>query len=253
MQVVPSNAINEKIDALQEVLDSAGGSADTLFAIDLEWQTVACRNHVTKSDKVGVMQIACCLDETSRVPKVLILQLPRKSGVLPSRLIDFLGRSRLIGVNLKNDFSILEKDYGNFQKHSTLGKLIELGAFARDRDAVARDNVSLETLVEVVLKESMNKSNDIRCSNWSRSILSEEQIEYAAMDVIKVLHVHHLLQKLPDLSYRMNPRDATPGRMVDIVPPHQRNNRRMPLHGYVVGDLAAVYLPCSWLCVATPC
>jgi hypothetical protein len=239
VQVVPSNAINEKIDALQEVLDSAGGSADTLFAIDLEWQTVACRNHVTKSDKVGVMQIACCLDETSRVPKVLILQLPRKSGVLPSRLIDFLGRSRLIGVNLKNDFSILEKDYGNFQKHSTLGKLIELGAFARDRDAVARDNVSLETLVEVVLKESMNKSNDIRCSNWSRSILSEEQIEYAAMDVIKVLHVHHLLQKLPDLSYRMNPRDATPGRMVDIVPPHQRNNRRMPLHGYVVGDLAA--------------
>ena len=37
MQVVPSNAFTEKIDALQEVLASVlvGGSADTLFAIDL--------------------------------------------------------------------------------------------------------------------------------------------------------------------------------------------------------------------------
>lgn len=86
--------------------------------------------------------------------------------------------------------------------------------------------------------EMIDKSNEIRCSNWSKHVLSDEQIQYASLDVIKPLQVYAEIKDRPDLSVWFDPTSVVDGAMVDIVPPHQRNKRRKPLSGYHVGDLA---------------
>jgi hypothetical protein len=52
------------------------------------------------------------------------------------------------------------------------------------------------------------------------SQLSQEQINYSALDVIKVLEVFFKLKDMPDLTLRLTSHEATPGRVVDIVPSH---------------------------------
>ena len=57
---------------------------------------------------------------------------------------------------------------------------------ARARDVVQSGVVGLECLVECALNEKPSKVPSVRLSRWSVSQLSPEQINYSALDVIKV-------------------------------------------------------------------
>jgi len=98
----------------------------------------------------------------------------------------------------------------------------------------------LQKLVDIVLKEKLGKSDEIRCSNWSARTLSDRQIQYAALDAIKTLEVYQHLAPLPDLSERLekNPDAAQPYVEVDIVPPHCNRRPTNAARGYRVADLA---------------
>ena len=64
--------------------------------------------------------------------------------------------------------------------------MLDLGIMARAHDVVQSGVVGLECLVERVLNEKPSKVPSVRLSRWSVSQLSPEQINYSALDVIKV-------------------------------------------------------------------
>ena len=149
---------------------------ETIHGLDAEWDTISTGfgNSRTrkKSGKVALLQISYKIDE---LINVLLLQLPRASGTLPNRLLSFLKDSEtmFVGVNVKNDVNLLGNDYG-YPDLSSEVKVQELGMFARVRDVVEKGNCSLEHLV-CRAGEQLDKSEDVRCSKWSRHELSEPQ------------------------------------------------------------------------------
>ncbi len=99
-------------------------------------------------------------------------------------------------------------------------KTLDLGITACARDVVQSGIVGLEYLVERVLNEKLLKIPTLRLSRWSACQLSTVQINYSALDVIKALEVYFKLNDMPDLTARLTLDDATPGKVVDIVPSH---------------------------------
>ena len=124
-----------------------------------------------------------------------------------------------LGINISGDVKRLAKDYDCLSIITKM-KVLELGTFARQHEIVQSGNTSLYNLVELVLDEKMDKSNDVRCSNWAKANLTEAQKFYAALDVIKPLEVYDKISKLPDLSLRLDEESAVPGLAIDIVPGH---------------------------------
>ena len=56
----------------------------------------------------------------------------------------------------------------------TLMDITNLSSFARKRNTVSSGAVKPKTLVKVVLKENLQKDDNIRLSNWSSLCLSED-------------------------------------------------------------------------------
>ena len=230
--------IEDKILALQEEMAQNGQKA--VYSLDCEWKTVPNRRSgVRKEGKISLLQIGYRLQ--NQQVAALLLQLPHRGNkTLPRRLLSFLKdpNAMFVGVNIKNDLRILGEDYKCGEDFEASINTIELRMYARNRDVVQQANGSAADLVVTVLGERLNKADSIRCSDWSKPTLSDAQIRYAALDVIKPLEVYEELSKLPDLSLRLDPESAVPGILVDIVPPHARTNRNQPSGGYRVGDLA---------------
>ncbi len=65
----------------------------------------------------------------------------------------------------------------------------------------------------------LSKVPSVRLS-LSVSQLSPKQINYSTLDVIKALEVYFKLNDMPVLTAHLTLHDATPGRVVDIVPSH---------------------------------
>ena len=235
-QTVATRDINDKIEALWQETEAPTGRV--VYGLDGEWDTV----HTGRGEdrrKVGNVALLQISYRHDNVIKALLLQLP-KSGPLPHRLVAFLQNQKalFVGVGIRNDIRLLGEDFGLESSFVEQVSFSDLGMMARDRDVVQRGNHRLDYLVELVLGDKLDKSDDVRCSKWSSHKLSNRQMVYAALDVIKPLEMYEELSKLPDLSQRLDPACARHGLMVDIVPPHARKDRRKPARGYRVGDLA---------------
>jgi 3'-5' exonuclease len=59
----------------------------------------------------------------------------------------------------------------------------------RDKELKQRYQLGLRSLAQIYLNISMDKSHDIRCSDWASLNLSEQQIEYAAWDACIATHI----------------------------------------------------------------
>ena len=241
IQVVESSNIDNKIEALSEAMEgSREGNAKMVYAIDCEWDTQQSRRgeHRFKVGKVAIMQIGYKLHSEGAETNALLLKLPRR-GPLPKRLVAFLEDENnvFVGIGISSDVKHLAKDYSIKRLEKTINTR-DLALMARERDVVQRGNHSLKDLVHLVLGMTVDKDNAIRCSKWSTPKLSTKQKEYAAYDVIYPLEMYFKLAEMPDLSQRLDPDQAVAGSVVDIVPPHARNNRQRAAHGYNVGDLA---------------
>ena len=85
---------------------------------------------------------------------------------------------------------------------------------------VQEGTVGMGYLVECVLNEKLDKSAPVRLSKWSKKDLSPQQMDYAALDVLKPLEVYYKISTLPDLNTRLGPAAALPETEVDVVPKH---------------------------------
>jgi 3'-5' exonuclease len=101
----------------------------------------------------------------------------------------------------------------------------ELGRYAKNRDFAA--------LAKNVLDIEIDKSENVRCSNWCSNQLSQIQLPYAACDAINSLDIYLIFKTKKDLSQRLSKEDAgMVGMIVDIVPPHTQKNNHKILRGY---------------------
>jgi hypothetical protein len=166
----------------------------------------------------------------------LLSKLPKE---FPCQLLAFLQNPKFLffGVSIKNDLDILTKDFvlpGLSQEVNHLS----IGMFACEQDVVQNGNSSMELIIELVLGEKLDKSNDVCCSKWSSSVYSMQQKITAGLDVIKPFDAYEKLSQLPDLSQWLEPENALPGLDIYIVPPHAKNNQNKAVRGYCIGDLA---------------
>jgi hypothetical protein len=60
---------------------------------------------------------------------------------------------------------------------------------------------------------------NLQCSDWS-GVLTEDQIQYAAIDAAVSLEAGEKLLAMPDLTRRLSPEEFTPHRKVDLIPQH---------------------------------
>jgi 3'-5' exonuclease len=232
-QVVTADMISSKVTALSSIEDRPA-----VIALDCEWDTKreAPGSHLRKSGLLALMQIAFRLNGKMTA---MLLKLPRsRSNEKPLKAIQALLTSSeytFVGVRVKNDIDMLGRDFLNDESLSNRVKFIDLSTFARNRDMVQRGNASMKEVVQSVLGEELEKAEYVRCSKWSSTELSNEQVKYAVLDVVKPLEVFEKLAHLPDLTIRLHPNDALAGLVVDIVPPNRRGGR--PGHGFRSADM----------------
>ncbi len=233
-----SQQISDKLRALMDHLEASPDQETQFFGLDAEWDMEKPNPYSQapgrKKGKIPLIQIGYRLPG-SNVTNALLLQLNRSSS-LPDELISFLTNENhvFVGVRVTKDVSDLFEDYGvDRSDPANKVKVQELGRYAKRRGVVTDAGRGLAHLSHTVLSVVMPKLNFTRCSTWSNKSLRQDQIQYAADDVIKSLDIFLELQKRPDLTQRIDPALATQnGLVVDLFPPHARGNRDRTQNGY---------------------
>ena len=126
---------------------------------------------------------------------------------------------RLGGNRVQGDLTRLAKYYGE-SSMARSDKICDLSNLAMERGVTVygKGENTLANLCRRVLGVHLHKSATARDSDWRRSSLSKEQIEYAALDALASLRVLKGLLSMSDLTVPLQPQDAVPGLIVDICP-----------------------------------
>lgn len=100
-----------------------------------------------------------------------------------------------VGVHIKADFTKLFKDCGFKAGDPPFAGAVELGQLAKARNAADRSNVSLQKLVEFILRQHLPKDTNVRISkSWEQPQLSPQHITYASVDAYATWAVFDELQ-----------------------------------------------------------
>lgn len=217
-----TQAINAKITAVRAQM-AVQPRGDQVVGLDAEWDTFKSKDGMVRGrGTVAVIQLSYRLTSDAEV-KCLVLQVHGRK-TLPQSLLDWFADRHVTwtGRNVGGDIAHIGRDFKcrKITDRMRRDSVCELGDMARRRDAVPKGSASLQTLVEVVLHEKMDKSPSLRLCEWSSKILTTQQQEYAALDAIKSLEVYFQLIKRPDLSTRLAPSDVQEDVAVDVVPGH---------------------------------
>ncbi|XP_023234228.1 exonuclease 3'-5' domain-containing protein 2-like [Centruroides sculpturatus] len=117
---------------------------------------------------IALMQIATARDIC------VLFRLCKFKSAPPFRLLRLLANHRIlkVGIDIDGDYSKLLNDYGILIKGCLdLRYMIELIP-----EAQHIKGKGLSAISEAVLGEKLNKSREIRCSNWQKNILSKQQV-----------------------------------------------------------------------------
>jgi hypothetical protein len=213
-----STDINIKMSALLDHLKDLP-IARRVVALDCEWQYGSKLQYPPKGrDKIALIQLAYETDPGNI--NVLLIQC-RHLPTLPDALVRLFHEPSIVyvGSRVKGDIDKLGEDFGIAEISSSM-TYRDLAKMAKDRGKVPDAKVGLQTLVMVLLRQSMGKEDNIRSSQWASKQLTDEQKTYAALDAIKSLEVYNKLQSFPDLTERLASIEAKAGVLTDIVAPH---------------------------------
>ncbi|XP_017040183.1 Werner Syndrome-like exonuclease [Drosophila ficusphila] len=143
------------------------------MAFDMEWPF----SFQTGPGKSAVIQI--CVDEKC----CYIYQLTNLKK-LPAVLVALINhpKVRLHGVNIKNDFRKLARDFPEVTAEPLIEKCVDLGVWCNEVCGTG-GRWSLERLTNFIAKKSQDKSKKVRMSKWHVIPLDENQLMYAAIDV----------------------------------------------------------------------
>ena len=215
-----SSEINTNVDAARNLVRDQI-LEHRVMSLDAEWDVNKnAGGHVVAQGTIALIQLSFRIASDGPI-HVLLLQVHNKK-TLPDRLLELLSDTSItfVGRAIAGDVSKIARDFSNATNIKQIVKTLDLGVMARERDVVRSGVLGLECLVERVLNEKLTKDPSVRLSRWSVSQLSTEQINYSALDVIKGLEVFFTLNDMPNLTSRLTLHEATPGRVVDIVPSH---------------------------------
>ena len=213
-----TNDINLVIDAMREEMQRDKG-----ISVDCEWKVQQnSRGMPTgRQSKISLIQIGY-YNSQDTIKTILIQTSSFKK--LPARLVALLQSDtvQIVGVNVGGDLKKIGRDFKIEKEISDMNKdrIINLGVHARKRDVVQSGSVSLLSLCNIVLNQTIQKNDHLRFSEWDAKTLSAEQIKYAALDAIVSLRIFAELEKKPDLTRRLQKEEAVPGLKVDLVPRH---------------------------------
>ena len=166
---------------LEEIMDD---SAVIQVGFDMEWEFNNDQSSKS-SHKTALIQLAC-------FTAVYLLRV-HLLKILPGSLKTILTSSQIvkIGRNVGGDYAKLSRDFPDFtpppRHRGKLVGVVELGAFAKAKNAVVNGNVSLATITAASL--GLNLSKEARLSEWGAPQLSEEQKHYAALDAWIALEI----------------------------------------------------------------
>ncbi|XP_012681708.2 exonuclease 3'-5' domain-containing protein 2 isoform X2 [Clupea harengus] len=154
-----------------------------VLGLDCEWVSVK-----GKPSTVSLLQMATYTGQCALVRLQLFRDTP---GPLPSTLVDVLSDLHVmkVGVGCFEDGKRLAHDHG-----LVLRCTVDLRFLALRRRYVALTNgLSLKSLASDLLNITLDKSLELRCSDWEADQLSPEQVSYAALDAqVSVAIFFHL-------------------------------------------------------------
>uniref|UniRef100_A0AAG5DMU0 3'-5' exonuclease n=1 Tax=Anopheles atroparvus TaxID=41427 RepID=A0AAG5DMU0_ANOAO len=143
------------------------------IAFDMEWPF----NFQTGPGRTALMQLCPSTD------RCLLFQLSCLKR-LPAALMQLLYHPRVIlhGVNIKNDFRKLARDFPGVDAERLISQCCDLGQWYNKLQGTT-GIWSMERLVHSQLKLRINKDKRVRMSKWDVLPLSDYQKLYAAIDV----------------------------------------------------------------------
>ncbi|XP_061402379.1 3'-5' exonuclease-like [Musca vetustissima] len=167
------NEIAEASDSLIQFVEKQPGDGLVPIAFDMEWPF----SFKTGPGKSAVIQI--CADEKC----CYIFQLTNLKK-LPAALVALLKhkRVRLHGVNVKNDFRKLGRDFPEINSDDLIVNGLDLGVWCNEVCETG-GRWSLDRLANYVVEKAIDKNKKVRMSKWHVIPLDEDQLMYAAIDV----------------------------------------------------------------------
>ncbi|KAK3538212.1 hypothetical protein QTP70_033110, partial [Hemibagrus guttatus] len=143
-----------------------------VLGLDCEWVSIK-----GKACAVSLLQMATY---SGRCMLVRLLPFRDAQLPLPSGLVQVLRDTHVlkVGVGCYEDSKRLASDHS-----LALVCTVDLRYLAlRQRQAVLNNGLSLKSLAADLLNVTLDKSLELRCSNWEAADLSQEQMSYAARD-----------------------------------------------------------------------
>uniref|UniRef100_A0A9J7YJ74 Exonuclease 3'-5' domain-containing protein 2 n=1 Tax=Cyprinus carpio carpio TaxID=630221 RepID=A0A9J7YJ74_CYPCA len=160
-----------------------------VLGLDCEWVKSMRVSVKGKASAVSLLQLATF---SGRCVLVRLLTFRNARLPLPEGLVGVLSDPRVlkVGVGCYEDGKRLAQDHG-----LTLSSTVDLRYLAlRQRQAVLNNGLSLKSLAADLLNVTLDKSLELRCSDWEADVLTREQMVYAAHDAqISVALFFHLL------------------------------------------------------------
>lgn len=138
--------------------------------LDCEWKP----ENKYRASKVALLQIAT--DHSVLLVKMLKINHP-----LPTNLVSLVSSMQIAkaGVGIYDDLVKLRNDYG-----IPIGRYVDLGDITA-RKLNLRKSIGMRTIVEMHFgKVKPVKNRSITMSDWSRDILTDDQILYASYDAL---------------------------------------------------------------------
>ncbi|KAI8619632.1 ribonuclease H-like domain-containing protein [Chytriomyces sp. MP71] len=178
----------DSLDRLEPALQACSGP---IVSMDCEWNVVMRRGH--KQPPVSLVQIY----NGSQIGLFRINKLTRDfSTRLPRAMSEWMENPnvRKVGMNIRGDANKLNRDFGVH-----LAEYIELSHLAKETfpEKLNSARPSLKLLTELFLGHTLDKSSDLRCTNWDlKHDLSEELLQYAATDALAGLEVYRAMHRL---------------------------------------------------------
>ncbi|XP_026164667.1 exonuclease 3'-5' domain-containing protein 2 isoform X2 [Mastacembelus armatus] len=155
-----------------------------VLGFDCEWVSVKGRASVVSLLQMASYSGLCVL--------VKLLAFRNGQQPFPLSLIEALRDPRIlkVGVGCYEDGKRLTRDYG-----LSLTCTVDLRYLAlRQKQAVVNNGLSLKSLAADLLNVSLDKSLELRCSDWEADELTLEQMTYAARDAqVSIALFLHLL------------------------------------------------------------
>ncbi|KAG2211306.1 hypothetical protein INT45_003588, partial [Circinella minor] len=153
---------------LDEFIKKINNQSMQVIGLDCEWPV---NQRTKRQGKLSTIQIAghdtvlvCCVARLDKLPGSLCKLLESDTIVK-------------VGRNVNGDLKKIERDF----KIACKGGF-ELGAFCKSQGAINDGRMGLARICETVLEHTLLKDDDIRLGNWDAPQLSQNQVEYAALD-----------------------------------------------------------------------